>query len=211
MALDIAPLGASELRNGVLVVQSKVPIDAGTPEDGPEDYGQIDVISSLGVTARPAPANENGAAEGVVADGIGGVEGVLLGARDRRSIAKVLGELGPGETCLHSTGEDFDSRIFCKDQSVAIVVGDDLAFVLDRKNKKVSLAAFGHMFELSEENGVSLYDKSGTCGIHMENGEGHLMGNWTLGGKQGSAVTTLVVGTPGVGQAPAIGITYGVG
>jgi hypothetical protein len=111
-------------------------------------------MAALGLTAFPAPANENGRAQGIKVDAPG-TNGVIVGARDSRC-AQVVAELAPGETCLHSTGADFDSRVFCKDKVLALVVGKKMAVTLDEREKKLAMSAFGAYAELSADGGAYL-------------------------------------------------------
>lgn len=160
MSLEFVELGASTIDdNGVVRVQSK-----GEPitEDEVPDLGQIPLMSSLGLVARPAPANTNGAAQGLAARVPGGH--VLVGGADART-AKVYGELGPGETALYATGENFEARVFCKDQRVCIFVGDDVALDLDRKGGQVSLNAFGQVFAISKEGGLTMSSGQATLQV----------------------------------------------
>lgn len=170
---QLCEAGSSELHAGTgsLLVQCKAaPVD----EDGEEapDYGRAIFASCLGVTARPAPADDSGAAELLVDDDVPGLDGVVIGGRDPRS-ADVIAELGDGETCLHSTGPGFGSRVFCKDQLVAIVVGDDTVINVDRKNKKITVAGFGCVFEMSDAQGIVLGEPGGAALI-LKNGSAML-------------------------------------
>jgi len=108
-------------------------------------------------------------------------EWVIVGGRDPRS-GDVVAQLGPGETCLHSTGAGFESRVFCKDQLLALVVGGDLAFLMDRQNKKVQLAAFGHFFEMSADQGIC-FAESGGAALVLHDGKAVLKGASVLIGE----------------------------
>lgn len=188
---DLVDLGASKLdpKTNALLVQAK---GAGVSEDDAPDYGEAPLFCALGVSARPAPANENGSAQGLSVDVPGG-DGAIAGARDTRTAA-VYAELGPGETALHSTGENYDSRVFCKDQMVATIVGDDLAWVLDRKNRKVTLAAFGLVFEYSEEAGINL--TTGKAGIQIKDDVVSVYGKVVLGGRTPDPSQMIMLGPP---------------
>ncbi len=190
---DIVDLGSSTLdpKTNALLVQAK---GAGVSDEDAPDYGDAPMFCALGVSARPAPANENGSAQGLI-DGVPGADGAVVGARDTRS-AKVYAELGPGETALHSTGEGFDSRVFCKDQSVSIVVGNDLAHVYDRKAKKVTLAAFGYVVEVSDGDGINLVSASGKASIQIIDDVVIVTGKLCLGGRTIDPSQMIMLGPP---------------
>jgi hypothetical protein len=153
---DIVDLGASKLdeRTNALLVQCKAAPMGVSPDEAP-DFGDTPMLGHVGVTCRPWPKDARGAAQGVIDESLPGTNGWCTAAWDPRC-SSVVAELGPGESALHSTGPDFDSRFFAKDQLAAIVVGDDCAVVMDRKNKKFSISCFGCHFEMSEENGIVL-------------------------------------------------------
>ncbi len=164
---DVVQLGTSHVdeETGAPVAQAVNPI--GEDETDVEQHGDVDLMCALGVTALPAPKTKAGVAEGVILKGCGGTEGVCVGARDTRS-NKVVGELAPGETCLHSTGDGFDSRVFCKEELVSIVVGNDIVMTLDRAAKKIQIAGFGAMFEMSEAQGIVLCAPGGKAMIQLK-------------------------------------------
>lgn len=153
---DIVDLGSSKLdeRTNTLIVQCKS-APMGSDENDAPDFGDTPMLGQVGVTCRHWPKDDRGAAQGVIDESLPGTNGWCIAARDPRC-ASVVAELGPGESCLHSTGPDFDSRFFCKEQLAAMVVGDDCAMVMDRKNKKFTITCFGCHFEMSEANGIVL-------------------------------------------------------
>jgi len=166
---DIVQLGTSEVDDdtGVPVVQAANRI--GEDETDLEQFGDVAMFGALGVTALPAAKTKDGAAEGVILRSCGGSEGMCIAARDSRT-NKTVGDLGPGETALHATGDGFDSRIVCREQSIALVIGDPVkvGFQLDNLAKKVQLAAFGHFVEVSEEWGIVLAAHGGKSFISIK-------------------------------------------
>jgi len=200
---DLVDLGAARLDpdTNVLLVQAKT-TRIGDDDDDAPDAGDAALMCALGVTALPWPANENGRAQGVKTD-IPGTNGWITSARDTRT-AKVVAEMGPGESSLHSTGPDFDSRFFAKDQLAAIVVGNDMAFNMDRKNKKATLSAFGGHIEVSEDGGC--YMAHGGAMIQVKDGMIILTGKVVLGGRTPIAPVAMMVG--GV-PVPAPGVFVG--
>lgn len=180
MSADLVDLGAAKLdpSTNALLVQAKTG-PCGTNEDDAPDMGDAPVMCALGVTALPWPSNDNWRAQGVKLD-VPGTNGVIVGARDTRT-ASVTAEMSAGESCLHSTGPNFESRFFAKDQVAAIVVGDDMAFSMDRKEKQVTISAFGCLFEISEENGILLMADGAM--LQIKDGTISAVGNVVLGGR----------------------------
>ena len=139
----------------------------GQDKENQRSSGEIPIIQSLGISALPAEPDNDNYCEGVAVRGLSG-KAAIIAARDARTNGTIF-ELKPGETCVHATGKDFDARIFFKDNLVALVVGDDLATVWDRKNGKVTTAAFGHLTEMSEKQGLSFVEGGGAS-ILMKDG-----------------------------------------
>lgn len=201
--MDLADIGGSSLdkRTNTLLVQCKS-APMGEDENDAPQLGDAPILGALGVTARPWPKDARGTAQGVVAQ-VPGSNGAVIAARDTRSAA-VVAQLAPGETCLHSTGKDFDSRFFCKDQHAAIVVGDDTVISVDRKNKKISITGFGASFQISEHSGICM--AQGGAMIQVKDGIISLMGKIVLGGRNPLApMAAIVNGAP----APAPGVFLG--
>lgn len=207
---DIVDIGSSRLdgTTNTLVVTAKTAPVGASADSGP-GFGEIPMACALGLTARPAPANQNGNAQGVVDESLPGANGWVIGARDTR-VSKFVGELADGETVLHSTGDGFDAGVFCKDQLLALVVGDDTALVLDRKERKVTLTAFGCHIEASAENGIVL--AQGGAMLRIKDGVISLVGQVVLGGLNPTmpfcASPTPVVGTSG-STSPTPGVFLG--
>lgn len=141
------------------IVRTTVEIEPDT--DDREDFGDCPMCCALGVTALPAPATDAGHAEGVRVDGAGET-GAIVGARDTRS-AGVVGELSPGDTAVHGTHENdaHRARLFCKDNLLALLVGNDVVFSMDRGTKVITLAAFGQIIQVSDSDGVKIAEKGG--------------------------------------------------
>lgn len=207
---DLVELGAAKLdqRTGMVTAQCK-----GSSVEGGEapDYGDVNLLFALGFASVPGPADDNGAAQGVLLDDAPGQDGVCVGAVDSRT-TQTYYELGPGETAVFSTGKGFDSRILLKDGLVAITVGDDVVMVVDRKNKKVTTAAFGMVHDMSDANGHVLTDETGKASIQLKNGTIALTGNVVLGGRTPTmpfaASPGPVTGTVGA-TVPTQGVFWG--
>jgi hypothetical protein len=201
---DLVDLGSAKLdpATNALLVQAKG-APCGVDENDAPDTSDMPIMCALGVTALPWPSNDNGRAQAVKID-VSGTNGVVIAARDTRS-AKVVAEMAPGESCLHSTGPDFDSRFFAKDQVAAIVVGDDMAFSMDRKEKQVTISAFGAHFELSEENGICLMCDGAM--LQLKGGVISLVGQVVLGGR--TPTLPILAGLSGPAGAAVPGVFAG--
>lgn len=204
MSADIVTLGAAKLADA-----TSAPIVQAVRETGKDDeaeaFGEVPLMCALGVTALPAPATAAGRAEGLVTDG-GSLDGVCIGAWDTRQ-ADVAGALKPGETCLHSTGEGFDSRVFCKEGVLALVVGNDVVVTLDRAAGKIQIAGFGGIVEM-KSSGITLAAPGGKSFIAINaDGTLNLVGTAvTLGGASTTpvaGVTTAIIGASGMTGVPA--------
>ena len=172
MTLEIAKLGASRLVDSGLPVVTAT--NAVTGDDDVEHFGEVDVYGALGVTARPWPADDAGHAEGIIARGAGNTEGVLLGARDRRS-GKIYGALADGDVCLHSTGPKQAAQVLCKEESstVALMTKDtsakDIGLVINGAENRSQWFARGAQIQLCEDGSILIKEKGG-AGIHLKDG-----------------------------------------
>jgi len=157
--LSVAKLGASQLNPTTRLpqVQATVPVTGIDNDERP--LGNVATFGTLGVTSLPAAASDAGHCEAIIADDVGGLDSVVLATRDERA-AGVTAELKGGETCLHSTGSGYDSRVFCKNQSASMTVGDDTFFILDRENETATLHIGGAMFQIGKD-GILMSDADG--------------------------------------------------
>jgi hypothetical protein len=207
---DIVDIGASKLDpdTNVLLVQAKS-AQMGDDEDDAPPFDDTPVYGQLGVTARPYHKTAEGNVQGVVDTSLPGTNGAVTSMRDARAAAaKVIEELGEGETALHSTGDGFESRVFCKEQMVAAIVGDDVALVIDRKNKQVTVTAFGHHFEVSEANGIVMAEGGGAS-FQMKGGVVCITGTVILGGRTPVSPLAMVPPGPPALATPAPGVFVG--
>jgi hypothetical protein len=207
---EFIDIGSARLdpKTNVLLVQAKTTRVGEDPNDAP-DIGDAPMMGALGVTAFPYPSNDNGHAQGIKVNVPGTSGGVVITGRDTRT-ASVTAELGAGETCLHSTGPDFDSRVFLKDKSASIIVGDSMAIVVDEKNKKITISCFGGHFEISQDSGCYMAHGGGM--IQVKDGMCILTGQVILGGRTPLGPVQFgpapVIGAPGA-SAPAAGVFVG--
>lgn len=207
---DVVVLGATELVDGVPVVQARVALSA--LETDSEDFGRVDVMQGLGLTSAPWPADASGHAEAVVLRKVGGHEAVCVGARDTRT-ARIVGNLKPGDTVLHSTGPGQSAQLQLKEstrQAVLVTKGSDgkqVLVSLDGTADKVTIAAFGHVFEMSVANGICLIDSTGKGGLIIKDGIVSLFGVVVLGGRTPTVPVISGTSPPGV---PTPGVFAGV-
>jgi hypothetical protein len=159
--------------------------DAGTED--PVDLGQLIIANALGVTALPAAPNSDGTAEGVVVEGIGGMNGVCVASWDTRC-ADVAGEMSNGDTCLHGTHSDATKRakVFCKENHASMVVGKGVSLTIDANQKTYTFTGFGCLIQCSE-TGIKIMDggtesKPAQCWIELKGGTIFLVGKVIAGG-----------------------------
>jgi hypothetical protein len=201
---SLVDIGSAKLnaKTGMVTAQCK----GVENEDGEaEDFGDLNMAFAVGFAAVPAPANDDGNAQGFVMDDVPGQDGVCVGGFDSRT-TKSYADLAPGETVMFATGTKFDSRVFCKDQMVAIIVGDDAAIVVDRKAKKTTITSNGCHWEQSDDNGI-LFRAEG-AEIQLKSGVVSIKGTAiVLGGAM--PVQPLIMGPSGVTGVPTPGVFYG--
>ncbi len=207
---ELVELGAAKVdeKTNLAVVEATIPL-TGDPDDV-EHFGSIDVFGALGVTSLPAPANDEGSAEGIVARNVVGKDGVLIAARDERT-SSLTGNMQPGDTILHSTGPNQAAQVQCKEEKRQVVLATidesdkSVMIVVDGKNQKIQIAGFGHIFEMSADGGISMVEKGG-AGIVCKDGVTQILGTLTIGK---GALVPVVTGTPGPGQFPGVGLFVG--
>jgi len=214
MTAELVDLGASGLDERTNAVWAQCKGAPVSDEDDP-DYGKSPMMCSLGVSARPAPATQAGRAQGVTVR-VDGFDGVVVAGHDPRA-ASVFGQIEPGETALHATGEGYDSRVLCKNQLVAIIVGDNYVVSVDRDNKQIVLNCPGGTIKIGEDDGIVLRDNTGKAGIQIIDGAVIIEGQVVLGGRTPTMAVAQVPPTvgipttgPGVPVPAAAGVFIGV-
>lgn len=215
--VDIAILGASHVTaDGVPVSQAVIPLSDETHDV--EDFGEIDMMSCLGVSSLPWPKDKAGHAEGVIVRKCGGRDAVCIGGRDTRS-AKIVGKMKPGDTVVHSTGPNQAAQLQLKEEKKqAALVSEDsdghtMMVILDGKNNRLQITGFGNMIELSPD-GISIV----SVGDVLINGKTvAVMGSVILGGKTPNPtmkIMTAAAPSPGgvasLPMIPAPGVSIGV-
>ena len=216
--LNLVSLGATKLVNGVPTVQASSALTNGTEDI--ESYGALEMVSQLGVSAVPAEADKDGQAQGVICENLAGSNAVCIGAIDRRN-ASVYGNLKPGDTAIYSTGPKGVSQCLLKAekrQAILATKGSDdtqILVVLDGKNDKIQVLAFGAVLELSKSGGWSCLDDTGK-GWRLSGGTMHITADVHIGGLVPLPLKVMLgppTGSPGsVASVPmiaAMGITFG--
>lgn len=185
--IDICKLDTSALDpdTGLPTVRATSPIVGETDENDVEEFGLIDSMQCLGVTALPATADDTGHAEGAVARNAGNTDGLVLGARDARCTG-VYGNLKAGDSCLHSTDPAASAQFQAKASRIACIAtkdgdGNTMLLALDGKNDKVQIAAFGGIVEMTKDK-ITITSPSGGCSIMMQDDTIILAGKVILGG-----------------------------
>lgn len=209
---DLVDAGAAKLdeSTGALLVQCKGA--AVSPEGDAPDYGDAPWFACLGVTAVPYPADENGGAQFIVSDDVPGVDGAVIGGRDTRS-AKIVGNLKPGDTCVHSTGPQQAAQLQLKEEKRQAVLvskdtrGQTIVVSIDGKNDQINITGFEHTLEISREQGIVITD--GGAGIQIKNGVVSIWGTVVLGGRTPFAPVHAGVGV-GSTSVPSPGVFVGV-
>jgi len=217
---DIAVLGASSVgATGCPVWQPVVPLT--DDEQDVEGFGQAQVFQALGVSSLPYQKDANGFAECLMLKNVGGRDAVCVGARDTRS-GKIVGNLKPGDTVIHSTGPSQSAQLQLKEgkqQAVLVTLdfdGETMAIVLDGKNGKMQIAARGAIWQI-EKDGSSTISEPGGAAIHMGGGQINLIGTVVLGGGTANPAQCIMLGpmtgSPGgaasVPLVPAKGVFIG--
>lgn len=213
--LDICTLGAAKINGQTNVMTVEVSRDTGL-DDESEPLGTAPMVSCLGVTAMPAPPTAEGHAEGVTLSPCGPYTTAVIGGADTRS-ADVVGQLTPGDTALHGTHADADKRasVFCKENLLAILVGNDTAVVIDRENKAITVNdANGNQVEISKDGGIMLLESGGAWlqlkgGLVTISGSSlNICGAASIGNAAASPVALAV---PTAGALTAIGAAAAAG
>lgn len=213
MTAELVDLGSSRLHpvSNAIEVQCRGPeVDEGQAPD----YGEVPLIQALGVSARPAPSDDDGGSQGVLVD-VPGTTGVLVGCTDVRASDNYK-ELGPGESALHATGKGFNARVLCKDGIVSIVVDDNMTITIDRNNGgSIKMATpQGHRLQL-DKDGIAMRTQEGG-GIQISGTTIRFEGNPVFGARAGAPLypvlsPSLVIPSPATGLVTAPGSVWFVG
>lgn len=139
--------------------------------DGTRNIGDQVPVVGLGMTSMP---HDESATRGVLLRNVSGAVGVVVAAWANK-LGDLVGQLVPGDTCVHGTGPNHGTRLFLKEQVIELVItgGDDdndpdVLVQIDRSAKKAQIAIAGHVAELSEQNGLRIDAAGGQASIIMK-------------------------------------------
>lgn len=197
--IDICTMGGAALNAQTNVLTVKLSREVGLDGDS-EPCGTAPMFQALGVTAVPSDPDDKGHAEGVVMMPCGPYVAGIVGGSDTRC-ADVVGKMTKGDTCLHGTHSDPDvrARVFCKENLLAVLVGNDTAIVVDRDKSAITINdANGNQFEMSKANGIYMGESGGAW---MQLKDGKIT--------QGQSGLTLA-GAVNIGDASAMPIAHSV-
>jgi hypothetical protein len=215
--MDLCTLGAATIVNATgqyglpRANCQRVIDDTAENDEQAEDLGDASIACALGVTALPAPPDDTGAAEGIFDVDVAGQAAIVVAAWDARS-REVAGQMSPGDTCLHGTHSDATKRakFFAKEDVAAIVVGNDIVLSLDRGGNTVTLAAFGHVLQVSKDSGILIAEKSGGNWIELKGGNNSIVGPTVIGGAgAGPLVLASAMATAFTAAASSCGADVG--
>lgn len=217
---DIAFLGASSIdkTTGAPLWEPYIPV--GDDSNDIEPFGPSDVFQSLGVSSNPWPKDEKGHAETVILRHCGGKNVVCIAARDTRN-TKIYGALGPGDTCVHSTGPEQAAMLLLKEVArlAALLTkdggGKNIGLSISGSGDTIQLFGFGCQIQLSPK-GILI---AGTGGANIFIGDGKISFNGTtmmgtgagpnayfmlgpITGSPGSVASVPLVACLGVGTKP---------
>ena len=181
---DICQINTSKLdeESNLPLIQASVPI---TNDEDYESFGEVASYQALGLTALPYAPDENGAAEGVVLRDVGAFNGAIIGARDERC-ASVVATMRAGDAALHSCDPEAKAQVRCHaNRQVALVTegtdGNTMLQLLDGKNDKITISAFGGLIEMTPD-GINIVAPGSKASILMTGDQITLLGKVQLGG-----------------------------
>lgn len=181
---DVCQINTAKLSD-----DTKVPlIQATVPITGPDDYetfGEVASYQALGITALPYAPTDDGHAEGIILRDVGNLNGAIVGARDSRC-AGVVNTMQAGDTVLHSCDPKAKAqvRVHANRQIAMVTEGTDgktMLQLLDGKNDKITITAFGGLIEMTPE-GISIVAPKSEASILLRGDQISLLGKVQLGG-----------------------------
>lgn len=215
MSYDVCQINTTELDP-----DTKLPmVTASVPITGPDDvetFGPVANYQALGITVNPFPPSEDGAAEGVILRDVGNMSGAIVGIRDERC-ASVVASLAPGDAVLHSCDPQAKAqvRVHANRQIAMVTEGTDgktMLQLLDGKNDKITITAFGGIIEMTPD-GISIVAPGSEASILMSGDQITLLGKVQLGGIAPTHVllcTDLASITAIQALLPSIGVAGGL-
>lgn len=146
-----------------------------TDSENREPAGVVPLMPCLGVVAMPYPPDKNGKAEGVVAEGVGGLPSVCVAGWDTRSF-QACANMQPGDWGAMSTGPANASQILLKEKKRQVVLSakkknkKQLLLMLDGENEIFQLLVNGAVIQIDKNGRLDFSDKSGKTGISLHDG-----------------------------------------
>jgi hypothetical protein len=218
---DLYTAGASEMTDAGPVCHVTLDVDESADPPIREDLGTIPIAFGVGFVGLPLAPDANGKAE-VVTLPAGGFTGMAVGGRDSRC-KDVLGAMAGGETAMFSTGPDATkrSKVFCKEDVAAILVGNDTGVTIDRGKGLLTVTLNGKP-RIQIKNGadkIIISPVSGKCWIEVTADQVNICGKVAIGnaGAQAlvmatptvAAITTLAGAMNSIGGSPVPGTALG--
>lgn len=203
---DICRINTSKLddENKVPVVQATVPI---TNDDDYESFGEVASFQTLGITSLPFAPTEDGAAEGIILRDVGNLNGAIVGTRDGRC-ANVVANMQPGDAVLHSCDPKAKAqvRVHANRQIALATEGTDgktMLAMLDGKNDKITITAFGGIIEMTKD-GISIVAPGSKSSVLLNGDQISIFGNTQIGSQTPSHVLLCIPGESWGGLETAI-------
>jgi hypothetical protein len=203
--VEIAFLGASSVssKTGVILWEPSVPVTDGDQDIEP--FGPTAVYQGLGFASMPYQKTAEGYAECIVIRHCGGRNAVCIGGRDTRT-ARVVGNMKPGDTVVHSTGPNQAAQLQLKEEKFQAVLttknktdSKTMAVILDGATGKIQITAHGALIEIDPDGDLSLLNKSGS-GILIQGSDVFVVGTLRAGkgvGPFSSFMLGPATGSPG--------------
>lgn len=152
-----------------------------------EPFGDCNLMQCLGVTSLPYGPTDSGHAEGIVAENVAGLPGVVVAAWDTRNHS-IVGNLKPGDTVVHATGPSRAAQLQLKEETRQALLttrgknGKQLYLLLDGDERTLQVNANGALIQIDEDGTIALSSKNGANGITINDDCVHVRGNVVLGG-----------------------------
>jgi hypothetical protein len=206
MRIDVVTLSPGKLdeTTGVALVQASQPVSG---DDDAEPFADAPMLMALGLHAVPYPPSAGGHCEGLLAGGVGGLNGCVIGARDVRT-ASIAGNLKPGDTVLSTTGPNQAAQLQLKeDKRQAVLVakkanGEQMLVSLDGNAETMTIAINGAVIAVDTDGTISLIHPNGKSGLII--GEagvqvvGKLLGGVPVPGTSLAMGTAAQIGAAGL-------------
>jgi len=173
MFFTVTVLGASSVANpaGIPTWEPAIPSD----DKDVQPFGPTPVFQSLGHSSMPWKKDDTGYAEALTCT-VGG-RSYCLGGRDTRS-AKIVGNLKPGDTVVHSTGPNQAAQLQLKEaKAQAVLVSKVLS---NGKNEKLQITHAGAIVEIDKGGDITLLNGAG-AGILLQGKKIFLNGDVQFG------------------------------